>query len=91
MRTLIPDCEKEFVEIMEREATESDKTYETKLNLLEGNYLTVEEGGECGGVIMCTTNKKIVCTNTLKSRLDLCFEELLPHIRSHLFPKKKDG
>jgi vacuolar-type H+-ATPase subunit E/Vma4 len=76
---------------MEKEATESDKTYQTKLKLLEGDYLTIEDGGECGGVIMFTTNKKIVCTNTLKSRLDLCFEELLPHIRSHLFPKlKKD-
>jgi hypothetical protein len=27
----------------------------------------------------------------LKSRLDLCFEELLPHIRKLLFPKKKEG
>jgi len=88
---MIPDCEKAFVEIMETEAPDSEKKYETKLTLLEGDYLTIEDGGECGGVIMYTKSKKIVCTNTLKSRLDLCFEELLPHIRNQLFPKKKEG
>ena len=54
--------------------------------MVEGEHLTNEEGGECGGVILYNMNKRIVCTNTLQSRLDLCFEELLPQIRSLLFP-----
>lgn len=88
VRGLLPECEKEFFAIMERETTESEMEYATTLKLIEGEYLTQEEGGECGGVIMCTTNRKIVCPNTLKSRLDLCFEELLPHIRKMLFPNR---
>ena len=88
VKSLIPECEKEYVEIMQREASENELEFKTKLKLLEGEYLTPEEGGECGGVVIYTTNRKIVCPNTIKSRLDLCFEELLPHIRRLLFPKK---
>lgn len=91
VRSLLPDCEQEFKEIMIKEAGESDKEYSTTLKLIEAEYLTLEEGGECGGIVLYTVNKKIVCYNTLKSRLDLCFEELLPHIRRLLFPKKKEG
>ena len=86
VKSLISECENEFHELMAKEAPEGE--YKTKLKLLEGEYLTPEEGGECGGVIMFNSNRKIVCTNTLKSRLDLCFEELLPHIRKLLFPKR---
>lgn len=76
---------------MAKEVSESDIEYKTILTLLEAEKLTAEEGGECGGVVLYTKNRKIVCANTLKSRLDLCFEELLPHIRRMLFPKKKDS
>lgn len=75
---------------MANDVQESDITYECSLRLLDGEFLTAEEGGECGGIILTNTNRKIVCINTLKSRLDLCFEELLPHIRKLLFPKKKE-
>jgi V-type H+-transporting ATPase subunit E len=88
VKSLLPECEAEFIEIMSKDAGEVE--YKTTLRLLEGEYLTPEEGGECGGIVLCNLNRKIVCFNTLKSRLDLCFEELLPHIRKLLFPKKKD-
>lgn len=91
VKSLLPECEQEFKDIMEKEASESDLTYSTNLRLVETEYLTNEEGGECGGIILFTPNRKIVCLNTLKSRLELCFEELLPHIRRLLFPKKKEG
>lgn len=85
---LIPECEKEFREIMEKETqnTNDDIKYETELKVIEGAYLTVEEGGECGGIILYSENRKIVCGNTLQNRLELCFEELLPEIRAILFP-----
>jgi V-type H+-transporting ATPase subunit E len=89
VKSLIPECESEFVDIMTREVSEGE--YKTKLRLLDGEQLTAEEGGECGGVVMYNLNRRIVCPNTLKSRLDLCFEELLPHIRRLLFPKKKEA
>lgn len=75
---------------MSKEVSDSDHEYKTTLTLLDQENLTAEEGGECGGVILYTKNRRIVCANTLKSRLELCFEELLPHIRRLLFPKKTD-
>jgi len=39
----------------------------------------------CGGVILSAREGKIVCRNTLDSRLDLCFESLVPQIRGLLF------
>jgi len=39
----------------------------------------------CGGVILSAREGKIVCRNTLDSRLDLCFESLVPEIRGLLF------
>ncbi len=86
VKGLIPECETEFLQLMQKEAPEGE--YKTKLKLVEGEYLMPEDGGECGGIIIFTPNRKIVCINTLKSRLDLCFEELLPHIRKLLFPRK---
>jgi V-type H+-transporting ATPase subunit E len=87
IKELISEIEVEFKEIMKREVADGDK-YSTRLKLLENDFLTPEQGGECGGVVMTSVDRRIVCNNTLKSRLDLCFEELLPHIRKILFPAK---
>ena len=96
LKELIPECEKEYQAIMKREVVQAELNddgtpavqieYKTKLILNTDLPLRPDEGGECGGVILTTTNERIVCNNTLKSRLDLCFEELLPHIRRLLFP-----
>lgn len=77
VKELIPECEQEFKDIMEKEAN-GEVEYKCKLTLLENEFMTADQGGECGGVILYSVNRKIVCNNTLKSRLDLCFEELLP-------------
>ena len=87
VKELLPECEKEFIEIIMREAAEGEK-YRTKLTLNETEFMTAEHGGECGGILMTSVDKRIVLNNTLKSRLDLCFEELLPQIRKILFPAK---
>jgi len=42
----------------------------------------------CGGVKLSARAGKIVCRNTLDSRLDLCFKELKPQIREILFTKR---
>jgi len=39
----------------------------------------------CGGVVLSARNGTIVCKNTLDSRLDLCYENLIPQIRGLLF------
>jgi len=87
MRELVPECEREYEAIMKREAG-GDKEYKTELRVNSESFLTAEQGGECGGVVLTSLDRRIVCNNTLKSRLDLCFEELLPQIRAQLFPSK---
>jgi len=39
----------------------------------------------CGGVVLSARNGTIICRNTLDSRLDLCFDNLIPQIRGILF------
>jgi V-type H+-transporting ATPase subunit E len=78
VKSSVDFSEKEYASIMMRETNEE---YKTKIIVNETDFLTIEEGGECGGIILYTPNKRIVCPNTLKNRLDLCFEELLPEIR----------
>jgi V-type H+-transporting ATPase subunit E len=63
-----------------------EKVYKTKLTLVDGDFSSLAPGGDCGGVILTSLDRRIVCNNTLQSRLDLCFEELLPQIRGILFP-----
>jgi len=43
----------------------------------------------CGGVSLSARNGTIVCSNTLESRLDLCFEHLVPQIRGILFGERE--
>jgi vacuolar-type H+-ATPase subunit E/Vma4 len=56
--------------------------------VLEDKFLDKTEGEDCGGIKLYNKNLKIVCDNTLQSRMNLCFEELLPLIRNNLFPKR---
>lgn len=71
---------------MERETGEP---FSTKLSVIEDKFLTEEEGGACGGVILYAKNRRIVCPNTLEDRLALTFEQELPTIRKLLFPKNQ--
>ena len=88
IKGMVEECETEFAEIMRKETGEADK-YVTTLTVVESEFLTIEEGGECGGIILYSKDRRIVCPNALKNRLDLCFEELLPQIRKSLFSYKK--
>lgn len=45
-----------------------------------------EENSKCfGGVILTNEDGLIVCKNTLDSRVELAFQQMLPVIRSNLF------
>jgi len=74
----------EYVEIMERESG---------IKLIPNVVLNEDESKNLadatyGGVILTAINGKIVCDNTLTARLTLVYEELLPSIRSILFPEE---
>mmetsp|Transcript_10174 Transcript_10174/g.21231 ORF Transcript_10174/g.21231 Transcript_10174/m.21231 type:complete len:223 (+) Transcript_10174:124-792(+) len=82
VKKVLPDAVKEYVEIMKRESSVTLKpnvTMNTDSNkdLVESTH---------GGILMTALNGKIVCDNTMSSRLQLVYEELLPAIRAILFP-----
>ena len=67
-----------------------NKDVPIELNLDEGRYLPEfeeKEGPEScmGGVVMHTKKARIVCSNTLDSRLALVYQEAIPDIRANLF------
>mmetsp|Transcript_9947 Transcript_9947/g.19106 ORF Transcript_9947/g.19106 Transcript_9947/m.19106 type:complete len:222 (+) Transcript_9947:57-722(+) len=84
VKNVLPDAIKEYVEIMKRE---SGVTLEPKVVLSEDRSKDLPEK-TYGGVMLTARNGKIVCDNTMSSRLHLVYEELLPSIRAILFPEK---
>ena len=69
------------------EKTERD-TYHCDIVIIEDEYLTAEQDMDCGGVVVYDESRKIMCKNTLVSRLKQTFEEALPMIRKQLFPSR---
>ena len=67
-----------------------DKRFFLKERMIENGSSTrvekSEENEKCfGGVILTNEDGLIVCKNTLDSRVELAFQQMLPIIRSNLF------
>eukprot|EP00540_Astrosyne_radiata_P011196 CAMPEP_0116851604 /NCGR_PEP_ID=MMETSP0418-20121206/16823_1 /TAXON_ID=1158023 /ORGANISM="Astrosyne radiata, Strain 13vi08-1A" /LENGTH=223 /DNA_ID=CAMNT_0004483661 /DNA_START=34 /DNA_END=705 /DNA_ORIENTATION=+ len=82
VESVLPDAVNEYIEIMKKESTVTlspTVTLNTNADkdLPENTY---------GGVKLTAIDGKLVCDNTLASRLELVYEELLPSIRAILFP-----
>lgn len=84
VQSLIPECEEQFTQIMKDETT---RDYACSLSVVEDQFLNMENGGRCGGVILMAHNRRIVCSNTLEDRLNQIFDSDLPTIRNGLFPR----
>lgn len=80
---ILPAAVTEYVEIMKRESGVELKPKVT-LNADRSKDLDLKT---CGGVVLTALQTKIKCDNTLASRLNLVYEELLPSIRAILFPE----
>jgi len=61
-----------------------DKTY---LDSVEDNETT----GIIGGFKMYAKKGRIVCSQTIDDRIDLCFQAAIPAIRHMLFPSMRRG
>ena len=62
-------------------------TIDTKNYLPEYNADADDKSQSCsGGVRMHARKGRIVCSNTIDERLQLCFEEAIPEIRKLMFP-----
>ena len=83
VEAMLDECSQEFTDIMKRETT---RDYSCSLTVIQDKFLTIENGGRCGGVILFAHGRRIVCSNTLEDRLNQMFEAELPKIRKGLFP-----
>ena len=83
--SMLRECQDEYTEIMLRSTT---RDYACTLKIREDIFLTKENRGDCGGVILLAHNRRIVCSNTLEDRLMQVFEAELPSIRKGLFPRQ---
>jgi len=82
VKKILPAAVQEYVEIIKRE---SGVTLKPQVVLNEDRSKDLPESS-FGGVLLTALDGKIVCDNTMSSRLNLVYEELLPSIRAILFP-----
>lgn len=82
---VLPDAIKEYVDIIKREA---GVTLSPKVTLNSDDSKNLPETS-FGGVRLTAIGGRLVCDNTLKARLELVYEELLPSIRALLFPEEE--
>lgn len=80
---IIPDAVKEYVSIISK-ASGVDLKPNVVLNTDRESDLTDDS---YGGVVLTACSGKIVCDNTMKSRLNLVYEEIQPSIRAIIFPE----
>ncbi len=80
---LLPECEKEYESRM---TAATNRPQNCVLHLHESAVLKSEV--DCGGVTLESKDGRIVCMNTVSSKLNLVYEQLLPKIRHLLFPTK---
>jgi len=85
VKKILPQAYKDYETTMIRECG-SVTPVETILN--ENTNFNLPENC-CGGIVLTALGGKIVCDNTLKARLSLIYEELLPQIREMLFPTER--
>mmetsp|Transcript_21564 Transcript_21564/g.30039 ORF Transcript_21564/g.30039 Transcript_21564/m.30039 type:complete len:222 (+) Transcript_21564:113-778(+) len=82
---ILPDAVQEYVDIMENESTVK---LDPIVKVNEDRHRDLPDH-TYGGIMLTAVAGKIVCDNTLASRLNLVYEELLPSIRAILFPEEQ--
>lgn len=80
---VLPEAVKEYVDIIKREA---GVTLHPVVSVNTDRSQDLPDSTH-GGVLLTALNGKIKCDNTMASRLNLVYEELLPSIRAILFPQ----
>jgi len=83
VEAVIDDAAKEYVELFKKEAN-ADVAVELTVNTIDERCLPESS---TGGVVLTALNGKIVCDNTLRTRLGQVNYDLKPEIRNQLFPQ----
>ena len=84
VKKIIPAAVKEYVDIMQKE---SGVKLDPMVKVNEDRSKDLPESSN-GGVKLTALDGRIVCDNTMSSRLALVYEELMPSIRAILFPEQ---
>ena len=84
VKKVLPAAVKEYVDIMEKE---SGITLKPQVTVNDDRKQDLPDSSH-GGVKLTACSNKIVCDNTMGSRLDLVYSELMPSIREILFPEQ---
>lgn len=84
VKKVVPAAVKEYVDILHKE---SGIKLTPKVTVNSDRKKDLPESSN-GGVKLTACQNKIVCDNTMSSRLALVYSELLPSIREILFPEQ---
>ncbi|KAL4509219.1 hypothetical protein ABPG72_018150 [Tetrahymena utriculariae] len=77
---LIKECQTEFNQLVQKECK---KIIDSKIKIDKDNFL---DENLLGGIVLTCLNGNIVVSNTIDSRIDFAFQEMLPEIREGLYP-----
>ena len=81
VKSILNECEKSFSDFMKKETL---RDYKCKL-IIDNEYFD----NKFGGIRLMNSDKKIILSNGLQDRLNLCKEQYLPQIKKMLFPKEQ--
>lgn len=79
IKGLLDDCKKEYKAFLKKNV---DKEPNVELEVSDKMFL---EDKDIGGVVLYCHHYKIVFDNSLRARLDLCFDESKPYVRKNMF------
>lgn len=85
VKKVLPAAVAEYVAILKRE---SGVTLEPRVTVNDDKAKHLAAATTAGGVVLTALAGHVVCDNTLQSRLNLVYDELLPAIRAILFPEE---
>lgn len=83
VESVMKDAVDKYVAIMKKEANMDVSKAKVTLNKSEDGMLAAAKSG---GIILYAKQGKIVCDNTLDTRLDTVYYDLKPTVRKMLFP-----
>eukprot|EP01132_Coremiostelium_polycephalum_P011106 gene11106-13589_t len=72
-------------EYKKKTGTHVDITVDHERNLPQGPKPDYKGPTCCGGVILSALDGRIICKNTLDARLEICYDQLTPVVRTKLY------
>ncbi|CAI5740869.1 unnamed protein product [Hyaloperonospora brassicae] len=81
--TVLQDATAKYIDIVEKEANQDVSNVKVTLNKAADGMVS---DAKAGGVVLYAKQGKIVCDNTLDTRLNQVYYDLKPTVRKMLFP-----